>query len=110
MDTSNLKRFAQAARRKLLEQVEAKMEYVLTKDTSELRERVSEIKSLRVEIEKSSKEQVIEKVAYTWFNRLIGLRFMDANNYQPSGVRIISPADDESSPQILAEAVTLIRD
>ena len=32
-------------------------------------------------------EQVIEEVAYTWFNRFIALRFMELNNYLPTGVR-----------------------
>lgn len=35
-------------------------------------------------------ENVIEEVAYTWFNRLIAIRFMEVNNYLPSGVRVLS--------------------
>ena len=33
---------------------------------------------------------VIEEVAYTWFNRLIAIRFMEVNDYLPSGVRVLS--------------------
>lgn len=33
---------------------------------------------------------VVEEVAYTWFNRLIAIRFMEANDYLPSGVRVLS--------------------
>ncbi|WP_416330336.1 BREX-1 system adenine-specific DNA-methyltransferase PglX [[Clostridium] innocuum] len=35
-------------------------------------------------------ENVIEEVAYTWFNRLIAIRFMEVNDYLPSGVRALS--------------------
>lgn len=35
-------------------------------------------------------ENVIEEVAYTWFNRLIAIRFMEVNDYLPSGVRVLS--------------------
>lgn len=35
-------------------------------------------------------ENVVEEVAYTWFNRLIAIRFMEVNNYLPSGVRVLS--------------------
>lgn len=35
-------------------------------------------------------ENVIEEVAYTWFNRLIAIRFMKVNDYLPSGVRVLS--------------------
>lgn len=35
-------------------------------------------------------EAVIDEVAYTWFNRLIAIRFMEANDYLPSGVRVLS--------------------
>lgn len=33
---------------------------------------------------------VIEEVAYTWFNRLIAIRFMEVNDYLPSGIRVLS--------------------
>lgn len=35
-------------------------------------------------------ENVIEEVAYTWFNRLIAIRFMEVNDYLPSSVRVLS--------------------
>ena len=35
-------------------------------------------------------ENVIKEVAYTWFNRLIAIRFMEVNDYLPSGVRVLS--------------------
>lgn len=39
-------------------------------------------------------EAVIDEVAYTWFNRLIAIRFMEANDYLPSGVRVLSSASE----------------
>lgn len=47
---------------------------------------------------KSAFGYVIEEVAYTWFNRLIAIRFMEVNDYLPSGVRVLSsenPAKQE---------------
>ena len=73
MNTNHLKKFAQEARRKLLEQVGAKLNFVLTTDSVELREKTEQLKQLRQELGRTSKEQLIEKVAYTWFNRLMAL-------------------------------------
>lgn len=104
MNTTALKRFAQEARRKLLEQVGAKLEYVLNTDTPELREKTNQITKLREAIQKTSKEQVIDKVTYTWFNRFMALRFMDANDYQPIGIRVLTPKDGQTLPELLTDA------
>jgi hypothetical protein len=104
MDTNNLKKFAQETRRKLLEQVGARLSFVLNADSAELREKTEQVKQLREELNKISKEQLIEKVAYTWFNRLMALRFMDANDYQPLGIRVITPKDGYTTPELLDEA------
>ena len=104
MNTNHLKKFAQEARRKLLEQVGAKLTFVLTTDSVELREKTEQLKQLRQELGRTTKEQLIEKVAYTWFNRLMALRFMDANDYQPLGIRIITPKDGYTIPELLDEA------
>lgn len=104
MNTNQLKKFAREARTKLLEQVGAKLSFVINADTAELREKAGALKQLREELGRTRKEQLIEKVAYTWFNRLMALRFMDANDYQPLGIRIITPKDGYSIPEILDEA------
>lgn len=104
MNTNVLKKFAQEARRKLIELVGAKLELVLNTDSAELREKAEQLRKLQEAINASSKEQVIDKVAYTWFNRLMALRFMDANDYQPIGVRVITPKDGYSLPELLDEA------
>jgi hypothetical protein len=105
MNTNQLKRFAQEARTKLLRQVGAKMDFVLSQDTSQLRGRADTLQKLNDEIRRYGKEAVIDKVAYTWFNRLVALRFMDVNGYQPIGMSVVSPATpNHVSPQILTEA------
>ncbi|WP_319589386.1 BREX-1 system adenine-specific DNA-methyltransferase PglX [uncultured Draconibacterium sp.] len=104
MNTNNLKRFAQTARRKLIEQVGAKLELVMNTDSAELREKTGQLKKLQEAINATSKQQVIDKVAYTWFNRLMALRFMDANDFQPIGVRVITPKEGYTLPELLDEA------
>jgi len=104
MNTNQLKRFAQQLRIKLIQLISTKLDYVLNSDSPELREKSEQIKKLNQELSKSSKEQVIDKVAYTWFNRLIALRFMDVNDYQPLGVKILSPKEGYTLPEILDEA------
>jgi hypothetical protein len=104
MNTNALKKFAQEARRKLIEQVGSKLEYVLHTDTPELREKADQINKLKEAIQSTSKEQVIDKVTYTWFNRFMALRFMDANDYQPIGIRVLTPKDGYTLPELLDEA------
>jgi hypothetical protein len=102
MDTNALKKFAQAARNLLIDQVTAKLDRVLAEDSAERRGAPQAIKDLEAAIRKDEKRQVIEQVAYTWFNRFTALRFMDANGY--TQVRIVSPADGATRPEILSEA------
>jgi len=102
METSKLKRFAQFARRSLLEQVAAKLKLVLADESPARRERPQAIKKLEETITDQGKEQVIERVAYIWFNRFCALRFMDVNRYNRIG--IVSPAEGQFQPEILADA------
>lgn len=103
MDTSKLKRFAQHARRLLRDQVKAKMSLVLAAESAARRENPAAVKELEEQIRQTSLEQVLDKVAYTWFNRFCALRFMDLNGYNK--VRVVSPADESQfQPEILADA------
>lgn len=52
---------------------------------------------------KDAFENVLEEVAYTWFNRLIAIRFMEVNEYLPSGVRVLS---SENSAKLEPDMVT----
>ena len=51
--------------------------------------------------------QVMEEVAYTWFNRFIALRFMEVNNYLPSHIRVFSDSTGAFKPEILSDALHL---
>lgn len=52
-------------------------------------------------------EEVMEEVAYTWFNRFCALRFMEVNGYLPTHVRVFTDDENEFKPQILAEAINM---
>ena len=102
METSKLKKFAQFARRSLIEQVSGKLQQVLAEDSAARREEPKAVEELATQIKVHGKDQVIEKVADTWFNRFCALRFMDVNRYTRIGV--VSPAEGQFQPEILAEA------
>ena len=102
METTKLKRFAAHARKLLRDTVSTKLSFVLDLNSSARRENPSAVKQLEVEISKTSKDQVIEKVAYIWFNRFVALRFMDANNY--TKIKVVSPEPSQFQPSILADA------
>lgn len=102
MDTSKLKKFAQYARRTLLDQVSGKLDVVLAPQSAARRERAQVVAELEKLISNSGREHVEERVAYTWFNRFCALRFMDVNRYTRIG--IVSPAEGQFQPEILAEA------
>ena len=104
MNTNHLKKFAQDTRKKLMQQVHARLELVLSTDSAELREKATALKKLQEAINATSKAQVVDKIAYTWFNRLMALRFMDANDYQPIGVSVVTPKEGFTLPELLDEA------
>lgn len=102
METSKLKKFAQFARRSLIEQVGSKLTQVLKEESFERRELPKVVAKLEGELKQKGKEQLVEQVAYVWFNRFCALRFMDVNVYNRIGV--LSPAEGQFQPEILAEA------
>lgn len=105
MISSDLKSFAQKARRGLCEQVGLRLDYVLATDNAELRQRAAQVKALKEALANEGRDGLVERVAYTWFNRLAALRFMDANGYHPFGARVITPASDmEILPELLQHA------
>ena len=103
MNTNALKSFAANARIKLIDQISRKLDFVLTHDTAELRGKQAEIDQLKSKIKHSSREQVIETVAYTWFNRFMALRFMDANGYTLP--KVVTPLPGMTNPEILQNAL-----
>lgn len=103
MNTNALKKFAQNARRKLLEQTGARLDYVLHADTAALREKAAQVQALREALREQGREALTDRVAYTWFNRLVALRFLDANDYQPLDLRVVSPREGHTLPELLDE-------
>ena len=69
---------------------------------------VEQRKKLIQKIREKGFDQVIEKVAHTWFNRFIALRFMEVNEYLPIGVKILSSTDTKKTePDIIREALNI---
>ena len=99
MDLNKLERFSKEARKKLLGIVASKLDYVLSFDSVELREKSGQVLELKQELSKKGKEALIEEVAYTWFNRFIALRFMDSRGY--TGIKAVSPLPGRTQPEIL---------
>lgn len=109
METAPLKSFATWARRELITQVSARLTAALAPASPERVENRHAVAMLERDIKAAGggaqgKDAIADKVAYTWFNRIIALRFMDANGY--TGIGVVSPAHDQrvGQPQILADA------
>lgn len=108
MDTAPLKSFATASRTELIREVGARITAVLAQGSPERVEQPNAVAALERAISGAGggdqgKKHVAEKVAYTWFNRLIALRFMDANGY--TGIGVVSPTTDQvGQPEVLAAA------
>ena len=51
---------------------------------------------------KTAYQYVIEEVAYTWFNRLIAIRFMEVNDYLPSHIRVLSSESGKLEPDLVS--------
>lgn len=101
MNLNALKNFAPAVRRQLIEAVGRKLDFVLTGDTPDLREKAKQRMSIKGKAEKD-RLGLVERVAYTWFNRLAALRFLDARGWHPFLCRVITPANEEKTqPEIL---------
>ena len=74
----------------------------------EIKQRETLIKTLKGKMKdddfKSALNELIEEIAYTWFNRIIAIRFMEVNNYLDDGIRILSSGrENDREPQIIRE-------
>lgn len=126
MDKTAIKNFAVWARKKLIEDIkqkayeigitekEIKEPEVSTSDTMIIGDRslnkieIAQRKSLVSRIKEKGFSNVIEEVAYTWFNRFIALRFMEVNDYLPTGVRVLSSIEPgKKEPDIIKEALNI---
>ena len=73
----------------------------LTKEEKEQRRQLID------QINRKGFDQVMEEVAYTWFNRFIALRFMEVNGYLPTKIRVFTDSEGNFKPEILKEALTV---
>ena len=118
MNKSAIQKFAIWARTTLMEQVAQRAyQYGITQDGYGEENAVtvngmalssqeqSQRRELVREIQAKGYDQVVEEVAYTWFNRFIALRYMEVNNYLPSHIRVFSNAQGAFDPEILKEAL-----
>lgn len=120
MDKNAIKKFAVWARKELIERVSKKaLAYGITEhevynpDADSVNGLVltaaqkKERKALIEQIFAKDYKQVMEEVAYTWFNRFCALRFMEVNGFLPSLVRVFTNDKNEFRPQLLTEALEL---
>ena len=120
MDKNAIKKFAVWARTELIARVSLKgVEYGITEDNIEdanadsvggkvlTADEKKQRQALIAEINDKGYKQVMEEVAYTWFNRFSDLRFMEVNGYLPSHVRVFTDEENNFKPQIITEAIHL---
>ena len=120
MDKNAIKKFAVWARTELIARVSLKgVEYGITEDKIEdanadsvggkvlTADEKKQRQALIAEINDKGYKQVMEEVAYTWFNRFSALRFMEVNGYLPSHVRVFTDEENSFKPQIITEAIHL---
>jgi hypothetical protein len=102
MNTASLKSFAPAVRRQLIEAITRKLDFVLTAQTPDyLTTFAKQVAALR-EVAESDRSGLIERVAYTWFNRFAALRYIDAKGWHPFRCRVLTSTDaDTTQPEIL---------
>ena len=127
MDKNVLKKFAVESRQELMEKVANKINkyfvdeyfdvnqngevYILINNKHTLRLTKSEYENRQLlvkRIKEITLEQVIEEAAYTWFNRIIAIRYMEIHNFLPLtkdnqslGVRVLSSKDNTPDPEIM---------
>ena len=122
MDTKRLEKFAPEARRQMLAAVRQRMyRYALDDDgraacpagSDVTREHVLTIEEKRMRdelfrrVEEQGADAFAEQAAYTWFNRLVAIRYMEVHGYLPCRMRILSSAEDTFDPECLREAASL---
>lgn len=120
MNKGAIQRFAIWARNELIAQVSQRAyQYGITKEGCGEANAVTvggraltgdeqkQRKELVDQIRSKGYTQVMEEVAYTWFNRFIALRFMEVNNYLPSHIRVFSDSTGAFKPEILNDVLHL---
>ena len=120
MDKNAIKKYAVWARKELISRVAQKAQQYGITETEMVdagadsvngkvlsAEEMQQRRALIAQINEKGYQQVMEEVAYTWFNRFSALRFMEVNGYLPSHVRVFTDENNAFKPQILAEVLHL---
>ncbi|MFB4169023.1 BREX-1 system adenine-specific DNA-methyltransferase PglX [Virgibacillus sp. JSM 102003] len=125
MNKVELKKFAVESRRDLIDKVSLKAEhYGITQDNQEVNteetygqlivngkpfpiEMKHAVHTLQQRLNQVGYNQLIEEVAYTWFNRIIAIRYMEVNNYLPDRVNALSSSTDKNEPDISLQYETM---
>jgi len=102
VNTAALKTFAPAMRRQLIEAVGRKLDLLLHRASADtLTTAAGPIEELRQQ-EAQNRQELLERVAYSWFNRLAALRYLDARLWHPSSARVLMPqTESETQPELL---------
>jgi hypothetical protein len=121
MDLTKLRRYAPQARQDFLQAVRDRAAYFgLTATKSQPVEvkgdvaliggrefpsvAASQRKALEARVGEHGFDAVMEEMAYTWFNRLVALRYMELHRYLDHGYRVLSHPDGKPVPQIIEHA------
>ncbi|WP_367376931.1 BREX-1 system adenine-specific DNA-methyltransferase PglX [Levilactobacillus cerevisiae] len=139
MDKTAIKKFAIEARRSLIESIKLKADSLgisekgiadkLAISTSEIEyykddqngitgKDISKRQRLVTELNQRAQKNdfatafhdLVEEVAYTWFNRIIAIRFMEVNDYLPSRTRVLSSTENRNEPDIIVHALDIASD
>ena len=102
MDSSRIRDLATGARDALRNEVSARLDALLAEGSRERLEAPAQIRAIEIDIREHDRDEVVDRAAYTWFNRLCALRFMDANGYTPTPV--VTPREGQTQPAVLADA------
>ena len=114
MNDTAIKNFCTWARNALIEQVETRMRRFSVVEANALPEDATSVDGMplspdeqrqRSELLRLQREvghaALAERAAYTWFNRLVAIRFMELHDYLPCRVRMLSADDGSFAPQVL---------
>lgn len=121
MNRTKLKNYAPQARRDFIQAMTDRAAYygLTAKNTEPVAERgdvaviggrefpravAKKRKSLEDRIKRHGFEQTMEAMAYTWFNRLVAIRFMELHGYLEHGYRVLSHPEGKPTPEILEHA------
>lgn len=124
MNKIALKNFATWSRRKLIEQVQTKalLYGIDEKNSLHIEEQFGQLlingktyplsmkpafTALQKQLEQKGYKQLLEEAAYTWFNRIIAIRYMEVHEYLPERVNVLSSSVGRVDPDILFEYDTM---